>query len=182
MRIRSTVTALSTAFAIAVMLVTASTPAFAAKTNNTGDTKPPTTVDVKDKKPVLVEQAKPGSVIDAINPPPPAFRPDVRVTHVNTINFETSRYYSFKVENIGIQTAHNVRVTKVVGMHSDTSDDVEKLFEGPTPIGSLAPGESKEAMVICHIHMQPGYHCVRGTVVADVPDDLNANNNIASSN
>jgi hypothetical protein len=164
------------------MLAAASTPAFAAKTSNGGDTQPPTNVPITDKKPKF-EQAKPaGSVVEAVNPPPPAFRPDVRVTHVNTINFETSRYYSFKVENIGIQTAHNIWINTVVGMQADTGDDVKKLFGSDTPISSLAMGESKEVMVICHIHMQPGYHGVRGTVVAEVPDDLNVNNNIASSN
>ncbi len=86
MSIRSTVTALSTTLALAVMLATASTPAFAEK-SKVEQTKPPTIVEATNKTPKVeqarpaasvdllntgpkVEQAKPGSVVEAVNTGP----------------------------------------------------------------------------------------------------------------
>jgi hypothetical protein len=97
MNIRSTVTALSTALALAIVLTSASTPAFAAKSNN-GDTKPwrpssrrtrsrsssrPARSSMLSTRPKF-EVARPGLIVDAINTnPQPTFKPDVRVNYLD---------------------------------------------------------------------------------------------------
>jgi hypothetical protein len=200
MNVRSTVTALSTAFALTLMLATASTPAFAAKTNYTGDTKPPATVEPTDKKPKFeqagpssvvdavntgpkFEVARPGSVIDAINTnPQPTFRPDVRVNYLDfSWNGSGKRYY-FRVENIGIETADNIGLSSVVFQVSPggSENTAKKEYGQFAPIGSLATGQHQDITVECA--PQAGYDCVSASLSASVENDLNPANNGAGSN
>ena len=67
-------------------------------------------------------------------------------------------------------------------MQSDTSDDIPKVWGTHPGRDLLEPGQTYEVLVICHTHMQPGYHCLNATVVAEVPNELNPNNNVASGN
>lgn len=180
MRIRSTITALSTALAFAVMLTAASTPAFAAKTTDGGDTRPPVTVDPTDKKPKY-EQAKPaGSVIDAINPPQPKFKPDVRVVYLDFDWDGSGKRYHFRVDNIGIETATNISLGSSNSQQSDSSTATKKVTGSYDPIPSLVTGQSQTVTVSCD--PQPGYHCVSASLSAQVADDDNPSNNAAGSN
>jgi hypothetical protein len=194
MTIRNAFTAFSTALALAVMLATATTTAFAAKSEN-GPTKPPTSIDSTDKNPKY-EQAKPGgivnssntgplyqqvdggSIIDIIDPnPQPMFKPDVLVVYLDSTWNGTSRLHRFRVENVGIETATNVGLNNVVYQHSDTSN-VAKRQEGSSGnIPSLATGQTHNVTVTCT--PLPGYHCTSGALEAVVANDLNPANNSA---
>ena len=179
MRIRSTVTALSTAFALAVMLSTASTPAFAAKSTN-GDTKPPTIVDATDKKPPKIEQVKPGSIVDSINPVQPKLKPDLRVSYLDFNWNGTGKDYTFRIENIGIETANNITVNSQVKMSSHGGGEnvgVLQTGDGAPTFGPLATGEHKDITIPCRPN--PGYTCDGASVSASVQDDINPNNNAA---
>ena len=158
MSIRSTVTALSTALALTVMLTTASTPAFAAKPQP--------------------EQPKPPTTIDGPNPLQEAtIRPDVRVVYVNSTASGDGRVYLFRVESRGPAIAHNIGLTSRVGHKRGTF--TKYLYGNPSPISQLAPGQSQNVLVGCN--PEPEFVCDIARLDAEVTNDLNPDDNWANS-
>ncbi len=178
MSMRSSITALSTALALAVTLSAASTPALAEKSKYE-QAKPPTIVEATDKKP-KVEQVKPGSIVDAgVVQQQPTFKPDVRVVYLDFDWNGNGRLYRFRVENIGIETAYDVSLSSSVGQQSDTSTATKKASGHYTPIASLATAQSQDVTVSCD--PQPGFHCTGASLGAGVANDLDPSNNSAGS-
>ena len=170
MRIRSSISALSSALALALML---SATAFADPPQFEPIGSPPSIVEI-------------GQQIQPKTPPKPqgqdygyTFKPDVRVSYHGQIVTGASVKYRFHVENIGIGTATNITLGEKVYQEHSFLGTIHVQGGPPATIPSLATGELREVNVTCL--PIANHRCEGAALNAVVPHDLNLSNNHADS-
>ena len=180
MRIRSTVTALGTTLALALLLIATSAPVFAELLQ----------VEKVDP-PISILEAGPQQVQPKSPPRKPrgegngegtgiVFKPDVRVIYQGDTWNGANIEYRFRVENIAVETAYNVVLANKISHHHINST-LGTLQSGSSgTIASLATDQFQDVTITCA--PLPNYYCDGASLSAIVPNDLNQANNRAGSN
>lgn len=178
MRIRSTVSALGTTLALALMLVATSAPAFA-ELPRVEKVDPP--ISILEAGPRTQPQSPPRKPRGEGNGEGTGivFKPDVRVIYQGETWNGANIEYRFRVENIAVETAYNVVLANKIS-HHHISSTLSTLQSGSSgTIASLATDQFQDVTITCA--PLPNYYCDGASLSAIVPNDLNQANNSASS-